>query len=172
MGNFQDAGVAIMFPESQARAPISQGRMANSNGSHLEDNVAILLAECGYARARHHPENRRDPYYIPQERTMFSSIYDTPLRVDFYVWHPQKYPSGMIIECKHQAAKGSVDEKFPYTVLSLSSTLVPFILIIDGGGAKASAVNWCSNQARQSGKFRVYSSYTAFAKAVRKEGLL
>ena len=162
----------MMFPESQARAPISQGRMANSNGSHLERNVSILLAECGYQEVKIHPENRHKPYYIPQERTLFRSIYDTPLKVDFYVWHPQKYPSGMIIECKSQTAKGSVDEKFPYTILSLESNLVPFILIIDGGGAKPSAVNWCSGQASQSGKFRVYSSYTSFARAVRKEGLL
>ena len=146
--------------------------MANSNGKHLEEKVSILLSECGYQKIKPHPEVRSEPYYIPQELTLFRSIYDTQLKVDFYVWHPQKYPNGMVIECKSQERKGSVDAKFPYTILSLESNLVPFVLIIDGGGAKPEAVNWCSRRASQSGKFRVYSSYTSFARAVRKDGLL
>ncbi len=48
------------------------------------------------------------------------------------------------IECKWQQSSGSVDEKFPYLYLNAVEAMPEptVVIIVDGGGAKAHAVNW------------------------------
>lgn len=159
-----------VFPSAEAHIPSMQGRMANATVASLEKRVALLFEGRGYASLKTVPANPDRPYFIQQERTLFRSIYGTALRIDFYAWHPMKYPSGMVIECKVQSVPGSVDEKYPYAVLNMNATGVPAILIIEGGGAKEGAVRWCLQQ--QTERFRVYRGFQAFSRAVSKEGLL
>jgi hypothetical protein len=41
-----------------------------------------------------------------------STIYDTERKCDFFIINSGKFPKGLIIECKWQKSKGSVDEKY------------------------------------------------------------
>jgi len=160
-----------MFPGQSIRAPSAQGRAANFTGRTLESRVAMLLDECGYQKLSEKPEHPSAPFYIQQHRQFFS-IYETPLRLDFFIWHQLKYQSGLIIECKFQERAGSVDEKYPYTLENLKSTGCPSILIVEGGGPKKGAIEWCKQQAINSDWLRFYPGYQPFRKAVMKEGLL
>lgn len=160
-----------MFPVPQLRAPSAQGRSANFTGRTLETRVAMLLDECGYAKHREPLGDSRVPYYVPQSR-QFRSIYNSVLRIDFYAWHPEKYPGGLVIECKSQESNGSVDEKYPYTLENLKSTGCAAILVVEGDGPKPGALEWCQRQADASDWFRFYHGYQAFRRAVMKEGLL
>lgn len=160
-----------MFPAPQLRAPSAQGRSANFTGRTLETRVAMLLDECGYSKQDKPIADIAVPYYVAQSR-QFRSIYGGAMRIDFYVWHPVKYPSGLVIECKSQASAGSVDEKYPYTIENLRGTGCAAVLIVEGDGPKAGALDWCTNQAAASDWFRFYHGYQAFSRAVRKEGLL
>lgn len=171
MVHFESAGVDVMFPVPQLRAPSAQGRAANFTGRTLESRVAMLFDECGYTKQRAPLGDAANPYYVQQSR-QFRSIYGGVLRIDFYSWHPDKYPSGLVIECKSQETPGSVDEKYPYTLENLKETGCAAILIIEGNGPKTGAIEWCRQQAANSDWFRFYHGYRAFQSAVRKEGLL
>ena len=160
-----------MFPSPQLRAPSAQGRSANFTGRTLETRVSMLLDECGYIKHAQPIADANTAYYVAQSR-QFRSIYGGPMRIDFYIWHPVKYPSGLVIECKSQATAGSVDEKYPYTLLNLKGTGCAAILIIEGDGPKSGALAWCNSKADTSDWFRFYHGYQAFSRAVRKEGLL
>jgi len=161
----------MMFPNRQLRMPSAQGRSANFTGRTLETRVSMLLDECGYAKKTKLINDAETPYYVAQSR-QFKSIYGGPMRIDFYVWHPAKYQSGLVIECKSQETAGSVDEKYPYTLMNLQQTGCAAILLIEGDGPKHGALAWCIKQAEGSDWFRFYHGYQAFSKAVRKEGLL
>jgi len=159
-----------MFPIPKARQPSAQGKSANFTGNALETRVAMLLDECGYAK-RETTGSDELPCYVQQSQR-FRSIYGGLMRIDFYVWHQSKYPSGLVIECKSQETAGSVDEKYPYVIENLKATSCPAILIVDGDGPKAGAIAWCKRQAEENDWLRFYHGYRAFQTAVRKEGLL
>ena len=158
-----------MFPKAEARPASPQGRNANTAGRVLESRVESLLKDCGYA---HKDDAAGQAFYIPQYRR-FKSIYGTDLRVDFYVWHPTKYPNGLVIECKSQESPGSVDEKYPYALLNLKGTECAAILIVEGNGPKAGAIDWCRRQENdQNAWFRFFHGFLSFQKEVNKKGLL
>ncbi|CAK0764333.1 PD-(D/E)XK nuclease domain-containing protein [Gammaproteobacteria bacterium] len=123
-----------------------QGRQANSNGRDFEDLIAQILRSKGYEKLMYIPAEPHRAFYVPQLRGMFYSIYDLPMRADFYVWHPCKFPNGLIIECKYQETSGPADEKYPYVIASLRKTGIPAILFIIGNGAKRQAVQWAVDQ--------------------------
>ena len=160
-----------MFPVPEIRKASAQGKYANFTGQVLEKKVAMLLDECGYQQLKEKLVETQNQYYIHQFKH-FQSIYGGILCVDFFVWSQNKYPSGLVIECKSQAIAGSVDEKYPYTINNLKETKCPAILIIEGNGPKAGALAWCKKRADENEWFRFYHGYHAFQTAVRKEGLL
>ena len=71
-----------------------------------------------------------------------NSIYNTSRNVDFLVMNQEKFPDGLIIECKWQQSAGSVDEKFPFLYFNIMKCKVPTIVLMDGGGYKPSALEW------------------------------
>ena len=74
-------------------------------------------------------------------------IYGLMLRHDFMLFHPEKWPDKLIIECKWQQGRGSVDEKYPYNVLNVKERYVcPAIILLDGAGFKAGAGEWLRAQ--------------------------
>jgi hypothetical protein len=76
-----------------------------------------------------------------------NSIYNTPLKSDFMLYHPQKHPNKLIIECKWQQVSGSVDEKYPYTVQNIREKYpCPAIILLDGEGYKPGAKAWLCEQ--------------------------
>lgn len=137
-----------------------QGRKANSNGRYFEQLLCQSLRSRGYAEYRAVPAVPRFAFFIYQFKGRFVSIYGLPMTVDLYLWHPTKYPQGLIIECKYQETAGTADEKFPYTVFSLQQAGIPAILLVIGQGAKRKAVRWCLSQ--QSELLKVFDSFEAF----------
>lgn len=128
--------------------------------------MVITLKRAGYEKVET-PINA--PCFAKQVRLGNRSIYNKEMRHDTVCWHPEKHPNGLIIEAKYQATAGSVDEKYPYTVLSLKRLDAPSILVLEGGGATQSAIDWCMAQADE--KFRVFDGISAFIRAVNN-GLL
>lgn len=132
---------------------ISSGKQANVTGNALERFVEHVLTEHDYTEFINHKDQvfalrhtiggkqySKQPY-------CGQSIYDTVRRCDFLVFNQDKFPDGLIIECKWQQAKGSVDEKYPFAVHNIMKTGVPTIILIDGGGYKKSALEWLRGQA-------------------------
>jgi len=75
------------------------------------------------------------------------TIYGTNWNVDFIVNNPDGKIITLIIECKWQQSKGSVDEKYPYLVHNIKEkSPYPAIIIIDGNGYKAGAKKWLERQ--------------------------
>lgn len=154
---------------SYARMPSAQARAANKSGRYLEDRVEIILQDWGYVRNKEMVFNT--PCFIRQHK-QFKNIYGSTMANDFFVLHPQKYPRGLIIECKNQDSPGSVDEKLPFVFLSLQATGCPAILLAEGRGFKESALLWCEEQARNHDWFLFYRGYAAFRKALMKNSEL
>lgn len=76
------------------------------------------------------------------------TIYNTDLKCDFIVYHPEKQKECIVIECKWQQSGGSVDEKYPFLVENLKKQS-PYksIIILDGNEYKKGAENWLRKQA-------------------------
>lgn len=82
------------------------------------------------------------------------TVYKAPWNIDVVLYSRDKYPDLLMIECKWQSSGGSVDEKYPFTVLSLKAMKPPALLIVAGGGASERSLNWVRSQ-QVPGKFRV-----------------
>lgn len=147
----------------------SQGRQANINGRNFENQVAQCLRSQKYRHLTSLPDAFDFPFFVEQLRGQFMSIYGTPMRIDFFAWHPEKYPKGLIIECKYQETKGSADEKYPYTVANLRKTGIPAILLVMGSGPKPCAIEWCMKQ--QDERIKVFKDMESFLKSANR-GLL
>jgi hypothetical protein len=76
-------------------------------------------------------------------RFPLQSIYDLDWRVDFYVWHAVKHPSGLIIEAKYQQGGGSVDEKYPFILGSLQRQQAETMVLFLGQGMRRESIAWC-----------------------------
>jgi hypothetical protein len=137
-----------------------QGRKANNNGRRFEQQIAQLLRSHGYTECKDIPTLLAKPFFVAQYKGPFKSLYGLPMAVDFYAWHLDKFPRGLIIECKYQETGGSADEKFPYTIYSLKNIGIPAILLVIGAGAKRRAVDWCLRQ--QSPLLTVFPSLESF----------
>ena len=86
------------------------------------------------------------PVYA-QQVEIGRDIYGKTRRVDLLLFHPYRHPNGLVIQCKWQASSGSVEEKYPYEVLSIAQGEFDTIIILDGGGYTAGAEQWLRGQA-------------------------
>lgn len=126
------------------------GRIANTTGNMLEGFIEDILKRKKYTFVNKKdfiPASKfNEPIYTRQFE-ICKSIYNTTLYCDFILFHPEKHPSFLAIESKWQQSKGSVDEKYPYTIINIKERY-PYktILILDGGGYKAGAEKWLRNQ--------------------------
>ena len=128
--------------------PAKQG--ANYTGDILESFVDTRIAERGYTFI---DKNRfaaacylEQPIYTRQFH-IAESIYETALNCDFILYHPQKHPNRLVIDAKWQQRGGSVDEKYPFLILNIKYRyLTPTVIVLDGGGYKATAEQWLRAQ--------------------------
>ena len=93
--------------------------------------------------------SRMETFAFPSYATQVNigyTIYDTDLICDFLLFHPQKWPEGLVIEAKWQQTGGTVDEKYPYFVLNIWASEYRTILVLDGGGYREGAANWIRSQ--------------------------
>lgn len=151
----------------------NQGAMAGKQGARLESVVVDFLQGyknlwaytskkdqryvrlCSdYKTALDHCKTlaNNEPFFITHV-SLLPSIYGVPWFLDFLVWHPEKFPNGMVAEVKQQSVSGSVDEKYPFVVMSLIeiSRIIdgPTVLFVSGGAARQCATEWCLKQERE-----------------------
>jgi len=79
------------------------------------------------------------------------TIHQTPRVVDFLVLNRERFPQGLIIECKWQQSSGSVDEKYPFLYLNILKTAVPTVILLDGGGYRPGARHWLLDRIGETG---------------------
>ncbi|QSJ20248.1 hypothetical protein JYQ62_17005 [Nostoc sp. UHCC 0702] len=132
---------------------ITQGARANQAGKILESNVETILSQHGYFQVGNHvsKEFLFDASLLEKRFAkqvyIGSGIYQTTLKVDFYVMGLPLMPSGLIIECKWQESGGSVDEKFPYLNMNIQNSYpAPTIVVIGGEGMREGAIKWLRQQ--------------------------
>ncbi len=129
----------------------SQGGKANFTGKNFEKFIEAQLIECGYNKVAD-KKNFVSTMAISEKPTysrevnIGKNIYDTKRSCDFLLYHPQKWPEGLVIEAKWQQVSGSVDEKYPFLVLSIKKSSYGTILLMDGGGYRKGAEKWVRNQ--------------------------
>ncbi|MFH1357565.1 MAG: PD-(D/E)XK nuclease superfamily protein [bacterium] len=135
---------------------ITHGAMANKTGNSLEKYVKDQLEANGYTPfplqyKKQLLENRKSiggKQYATQA-PVGDSIYGSKRNCDFFVINPDKFPEGLVIECKWQQVAGSVDEKYPFLYFNIVKTGVPTIVLLDGGGCKKSAKEWLKGMAHK-----------------------
>ena len=126
---------------------------ANRTGIQLEQSVDDLVQQAGYKPV---PDRSlffamrvlRQSIYTRQAETG-TDIYGKKRRVDFILYNPQKWPDSLIIQCKWQAVSGSVEEKYPFEVLSIRANQPPAIIVLDGGGYSEGSKRWLKGEAGQ-----------------------
>ena len=132
---------------------MANGRRANMHGRQLEGIVAEELDHAGYEHVwpTHLILAMREmdqPVYAWQVQ-IGRDIYGKRRRLDFLLFHPQKHPDGLVIQCKSQSSAGSVEEKYPFEVLSIDMGEYDAIIVLDGGGYSQGAEAWLRRRAGQ-----------------------
>lgn len=142
-----------MSLSSETTEKTNFGGRANKTGNRLEMFVESILKAEGYEEFWNHKEqvfaNRKSvggKQYAKQV-VVGDSIYGNKVRCDVLVLNKDKFPDGLIIECKWQQSKGSVDVKFPFNVFNIMKIGVPTIILIDGGGYSKKSFEWLKGQA-------------------------
>ena len=125
----------------------SQGAQANLTGNRLEKFIEFSLIDSGYQKAPDKNEfvERLETYNHPAYSTQTKighTIYETNLICDFLLYHPQKWPHGLVLEAKWQQVSGTADEKYPYFVMNIWKSEYQTVMILDGGGYRAGAERW------------------------------
>ncbi len=142
---------------SLSSATTSSGTRANQSGNRLERFVQQLLLDKGYAEFWNHKKtvfaNRAligGKQFVKQV-PVGDTIYETMRKCDFLVINHEKFPDGLIIECKWQQSKGSVDEKYPFLLYNIIRTGIPTVVLLDGGGYKPAALTWLKDMVNKNG---------------------
>lgn len=155
----------------------SGGQKANKTGNRLELFVEQTLVEKGYAEFWNHKlsafENRKaigGKQYLKQI-PVGTTIYNTTRKCDFLVINGELFPEGLIIECKWQQKRGSVDEKYPLLLFNIMKTGVPTIILLDGAGYRKEAMAWLKKQAQPERALFAVLDMAEFHKRVN-DGLL
>jgi len=115
---------------------MARGVRANRRGRTLENVINDLLSE-EYEQvspARFFALRELRQSIFAEQCSIGRDIYGKQRRVDFILYHPQRWIDCLVIQCKWQASPGSVDEKFPFEVLSIQLNEFDTIIVLDGGG--------------------------------------
>lgn len=118
------------------------GRKANLNGKDFENTVELRIQQKGYLlwdKKGTPPEE-----WYAKQYTVGKNLIGTNLRVDFMV------NGELIIECKWQGSAGSVDEKYPWTMMNLVNTGIKSVMILEGGGCRPAMVDFLRKFADES----------------------
>lgn len=129
----------------------SGGKRATRTGRSLESSVASILESMGYRRVKPAKDffafiRAKQPVYATQCNAG-KNLYNLNWRVDFIIYHPEKWPNCLVIECKWQAERGSVDHKYPFIVMNINKNNYPAIIVLDGGAYSEGSKSWLYAQA-------------------------
>jgi hypothetical protein len=125
---------------------MNQGRKANITGNQLERFIHNLVTGRGYLWIE--PRKFKVATYLEQpiftrQYVYGENIYGGEQRVDFILYHPDKYPNCLIIEAKWQQKAGSVEEKFPYFYLNIMEKYpTDTVMVLAGGAYRPGAEQW------------------------------
>lgn len=130
---------------------LRQGTLANITGNTLEQIVLQTLIPKGFKLTTYKDyvnSTLLNETEVIIRNAPYKTIYHHDGKTEFLVLS-QKYNLEMRIECKWQQSAGSVDEKFPYLYLNCVEAMPEpqIMIIVDGGGAKAGAINWLKESA-------------------------
>jgi hypothetical protein len=138
---------------------MSNGGTANNRGRMFERAVGELLEET-YQKV----SAKKFFPMIPIGQPIFASqcqattdVYGKKRRVDYILFHPRRWQSCLVIQCKWQASSGSVEEKYPFEVMSIEANGYPTIIAHDGGGYSAGAEEWLRAQAGKGNLLHVFT---------------
>ena len=128
------------------------GAIANKTGKDLEKFVADILEKKDYKFVEKNKfesikKENNQKIYTTQYK-LCKGIYGGDIKIDFILHNPNgKKIETLVIECKWQSSKGSVDEKFPYLVENIKKQY-PYttLIILAGRGYKEGAENWLKSQ--------------------------
>ena len=137
----------------------NSGGRANRRGRTLEKAVVDLLLE-NYEKVtakRFFALRELEQPIFSEQCTIGRDIYGKNRRVDFILYHPQRWPDCLVIQCKWQASSGSVEEKYPFEVLSTQMNEFSTIILLDGGGYTRGAENWLRGQAGKNKLLHVFN---------------
>ena len=145
----------------------TQGGESNHSGQFLEDAIEMEFRRRG-VKVFSYAEKGDDldlfePGWLIRQYP-YVSMYGCRARSEFL--YRRRVHGDIRIECRQQTVSGSVDEKFPY--FFQNALTVPeheVWLVVDGGGAKPSALRWLKAAcAREESKIiRFLSIYEARA---------
>ena len=150
----------------------TSGSKANRTGNSLERFVMQALADRGYDEFWNHKgqlyANRKllGGKQFARQVPMDDTIYETVRKVDFFIVNEAKFPSDLIIECKWQQVKGSVDEKYPFLLYNIIRTGIPTVVLLDGGGYKPAALKWLKSMVNPKGALIAVWTMAEFQKQV------
>lgn len=129
--------------------PVSGGTGANRSGRRLENFVSEVLEDRDYRYVKPseflQEKEKSQPIYTRQFKAG-EDIYGKARRVDVILYHPDKCPDCLVIQCKWQASSGSVEQKYPFEVLSTEQNVYDTIIVLDGGGYSQGARQWLLDQ--------------------------
>lgn len=126
------------------------GTTANKQEKMLEKNVTSIIVDRGYQFVKpmqFFPMQTMEQPIFTSNYHVGKNIYGKDREVDIIIYHPKLYPNCLVIECKWQAVAGSVEEKYPFLVLSIQQNEYDSIIILDGNGYSKGAKQWLLNQA-------------------------
>lgn len=132
---------------------LNGGHQANKSGNLLASFLTNILVQKGYVEFWNHKEqlfqNRKSVggKQFAKEVNVGDSIYGTKVRADFLVLNKDKFPDGLVVECKWQQSRGSVDIKYPFNVFNIAKLGIPTIILIDGNGYSKKSFAWLKDQA-------------------------
>lgn len=150
----------------------SSGAKANRTGNTLERFVEQVLVNSGYSEFWNHKKqvfaNRKviGGKQYSKQVPIGDTIYETQRKCDFLVINREKFPEDLIIECKWQQSKGSVDEKYPFLIYNIVRTGIPTIILLDGGGYKKAAMDWLKENVNKRGSLLGVWNMSEFQKEV------
>ena len=136
-------------------------RGAKRAGDRLEDFVSDILDERRYKfvpPARFFPARSLEQPIYTRQFEVGKDIYGRKRRIDAIIYHPRLHPNCLVIQCKWQSSGGSVDEKYPFEVLSIAQNEFNTIIILDGGGYSDGAQQWLLNQSGKNRLLQVFDS--------------
>lgn len=130
--------------------PDVAGQRANQTGSNLEVFIRSQILRAGYDLVSPNHFKAAQCLLQPIFAEQYScgdDLYGKPRKCDFILFRPSENQRDLIIECKWQQSTGSVDEKFPFLVETISASAIDTIVILDGGGFSEGAEHWLKEQA-------------------------
>src|SRR5262245_18837791 len=116
-----------------AGGAVKQGIRANASGHAIEEVLATFVE----------PRCKERGYEFKRQHELCTGIFGTQIRTDIFIGGVPEFPAGLSIESKWQDSHGTADEKLAYLYLNIVNCFpCPCIIVADGGGARAGAIDW------------------------------